>query len=259
MNKNSYCLVVPHYNQYAALEQFLPKLLAHGLPCILVDDGSDENVKQQLRAQVNALIEKHSLECHLIEHDANQGKGAAIYTGSRTAHKRGFTHMVQIDADGQHNEKDIEKFINESQKYPLQIILGAPQFDESAPKARLYGRKVTDFWVALETLSMGIKDSLCGFRVYPLTCFNEVREKCSVGLRMDFDTDFIVKSIWMGVQVRFIETKVIYTQHNDSHFHYLNDNLRLIWLHIRLMCGMFIRLPKLLRWRLSGHWASTNK
>jgi len=127
-------------------------------------------------------------------------------------------------------------------------FLAAPQFDDSAPKARVYGRKVTDFWVALETTSLAIKDSLCGFRIYPLTEFEHVFDKYHIGKRMDFDTDVLVKSVWEGIDIRFIETNVIYFENSVSHFHYLQDNLRLIWLHTRLMCGMLVRLPLRL-WR----------
>lgn len=256
--KENYCLVVPHFEQYKSLKEFLPKLMDLGLSVILVDDGSREKTKIRLRERIRYLEKKFDCECHLIEHDENKGKGAAILTGSRVARNFGFTHMIQIDADAQHDLNDVPLFISESEEYPDQIISGVPVFDESVPKARLYGRKVTDFWVALETLSLSIRDSLCGFRVYPLWQFQTVYDEFKIGSRMQFDTDIMVKSIWQGTQVRFVETKVVYNTVSESHFHYLNDNLRLIWLHTRLMCGMIIRLPKLIQQRLSGHKASTN-
>lgn len=255
---HNYCLVVPHYEQYKSLRDFLPKLMGLGLPCILVDDGSSEETKKSLRMQINSFAENSINECHLVEHEENRGKGAAIFTGSRMASDLGFSHIIQIDADGQHDIRDVSLFIQESKHYPNQIISGAPTFDDTAPKARLYGRKVTDFWVALETVSLSIRDSLCGFRVYPLAQFQQVYNKFSIGPRMDFDTDLMVKSVWLGIQVRFIETKVIYTGTNESHFHYIRDNVRLVWLHTRLMFGMLFRLPKLLQLRLTGHTASTN-
>ena len=256
--KDNFCLVVPHYEQYKSLKEFLPKLLDLGLTIIMVDDGSREKTKIRLRERIRYLEKKYSNECHLIEHDDNKGKGAAIYTGSRVARNFGFSHMIQIDADGQHDVNDVPAFIEQSEQYPDQIISGAPTFDDSAPKARVYGRKVTDFWVALETMSLSIRDSLCGFRVYPLSQFQEAHDRFTIGPRMDFDTDIMVKSVWLGIPIRFVETKVIYTDKSTSHFHYVRDNLRLIWLHTRLMCGMLIRLPQLVSLRLSGQKASSN-
>ena len=250
---SDYCVLVPHFNHLAALTTFLPKLESLSLECIVVDDGSESKTKLELKSLINPL---HGF--HLIEHAENKGKGAAIETGSRHARQLGFTHMLQIDADGQHDLADVPSFLQYSKLHPRQIVSGAPCFDESAPKARVYGRKVTDFWVALETLSLGVKDSLCGFRVYPLAEFQRVYQKHHIGAGMEFDTDVLVKSIWQGIQVHFIPTKVIYFENSVSHFHYLRDNLRLIYLHIGLMVGMLIRLPKLLYWRLIGRMATSN-
>ena len=136
-----------------------------------------------------------------------------------------------------------ENFISLSKQYPGAIISGAPKFGDDAPKTRVYGRKVTDFWVMLETLSLSIKDSLCGFRIYPLDQFEKVFDRYHVGKRMEFDTDVLVKSVWENVPVHFIDTVVQYPTNSVSHFYYLRDNLRLINLHIRLMIGMLVRLP----------------
>ena len=232
------CLVVPHYNHTQAFEAFLPKLSDLGLACIVVDDGSDPEAKAEL---ISMLTNYSSIQ--LVEHARNRGKGAAMWSGAHAARQAGFTHMLQIDADGQHDVADVTRFIEDATAYPAAIISGAPQFDGSAPKARVYGRKVTDFWVALETGSLAIKDSLCGFRVYPLNEFELIFDKYHIGKRMDFDTDVLVKSVWEGIDIRFIDTNVVYLENSVSHFHYLQDNLRLIHLHTRLMLGMAVRLP----------------
>ncbi|NND00084.1 MAG: glycosyltransferase family 2 protein [Gammaproteobacteria bacterium] len=252
MNEPAYCILVPHFNHLPALQAFLPTLLALDLPGIVVDDGSRVDVKDKLRD----LLAPYS-DFELAEHAANKGKGAAILTGARLARARGFSHILQIDADGQHDVSDAHKFIEYSKSSPEQIVSGSPTFDHNAPKARVHGRKITNFWVALETLSFGVKDSLCGFRIYPLTQFEQVAENYHLGLRMDFDTEILVKAVWHGISLHFIRTRVIYPPQSVSHFHYLRDNLNLIWLHTRLMAGMLIRLPRLLVWRLSGRTAST--
>ena len=251
MTKPKYCLVIPHFNHVANLEAFLPQLLSTKLPCLIVDDGSADNAKQVLRQLL-----ADSDQCQLSEHVENQGKGAAMMTGAKFARSLGYTHILQIDADGQHDVSDIPAFIEYSKKHPNQIVSGAPVFDKTAPKARVYGRKVTTFWVALETLSLGLKDCLCGFRIYPLDQFEQVANDFSLSTRMEIDTEILVKSVWAGIKVHFIETKVIYPENSVSHFHFLQDNIRLICLHIRLMLGMIVRFPKLLIWRLTGHAAS---
>ena len=219
----------------------------------MVDDGSQT---KQLLALASLITKTAGFV--LVEHKENRGKGAAMMTGAKKARELGYTHVLQIDADGQHEVNDVKLFLEYSKEHPQQIISGAPVFASDAPKARVYGRKVTDFWVALETLSLNFKDSLCGFRIYPLDQLEQVMAKYSLGNRMDFDTEVLVKSVWQGSQVHFIPTKVRYIENNVSHFHYLRDNLSLIFLHTRLMIGMLIRLPKLLFWRLQGHTASSD-
>lgn len=245
-SKSAYCLTVPHYNHYASFEKFLPKLDSLKLPCIVIDDGSDTEVLEKLEKTLRAY--PHIV---LLKHGYNRGKGAAILTGATFARQQGHTHILQIDADGQHDINDVNALIELSEQNPHCIISGAPYFDESAPKARVYGRKVTDFWVALETLSLKIKDSLCGFRIYPLLEFEQIFDDFNIGKRMTFDTDIIVKSQWRGIDVKFIDTKVIYIENNASHFHYLRDNTRLIKLHITLVLGMIIRIPTIIKNRLS--------
>lgn len=226
---------------------FLPQLVASGLPLVIVDDGSSDDS----RAQVAAMAQTYAT-VNFFALQRNRGKGGAVKAGLLFARSLGFTHAIQIDADGQHNVADIDEFVRRSQQQPAAIICGKPVFDASAPKSRVYGRKVTDFWVALETLSLKIKDGLCGFRVYPLTQIENVLDHYFVGNRMDFDTELLVKAVWLNTELVFINTKVIYPEQSVSHFNYLRDNLLLIRLHSRLMLGMVVRLPMLLWRRLRG-------
>lgn len=242
-----YCIVIPHYKHEILFTQFLPKVAELNLPCIVVDDGSGEasfnEVKKLLQDMPNF---------HFIKHRTNRGKGAAVITGCCHASAMGFTHAVQLDADGQHNIDDVEKLLNHSKANGNTIVSGKPFFDETAPKIRVYGRRITDFWVALETFSFKIKDSLCGFRVYPLAEFENIVDRYFIGSRMDFDTEILVKAVWADIDVHFIPTKVIYHENTVSHFHYLRDNSMLVQLHVRLLFGSFIRSPRLIHNRIKA-------
>ena len=239
----TYGLLVPHYNHARQFERFLPSLLATGLTCLVIDDGSEAEQQLYLRK----LLAEHPqmrLHCHV----RNRGKGAAVKSGLCLARTLGFSHVIQIDADGQHNLADLPQFIALSEQNPSAILSGKPTFDESVPKARKYGRRITDFWVALETLSLRIKDGLCGYRVYPLNEMESVLDRFYIGARMDFDTEVLVKATWLNIPLYFIKTGVIYPENNVSHFKYWRDNLVLIRLHTRLMFGMLTRFPAIL-WR----------
>lgn len=243
----NYCFVIPHYNHHLAFSQFLPKLLELSIPCVIVDDGSSlESI-----ASVEQLVEQHD-NVYFLKHAFNRGKGAAFFTACYYARALGFSHAIQVDADGQHDINDVAAFVDYSKENPEAIVSGKPYFDDSAPKLRVYGRRVTDLVVALETLSFQIKDGLCGFRIYPLSQIERLLDKYHIGVRMDFDTEILVKSVWADIPLHFMPTKVIYPENSVSHFHYWRDNFLLISLHTRLILGMLLRSPMLIARLLRG-------
>jgi hypothetical protein len=155
---------------------------------------------------------------------------------------------LQIDADGQHDVADVPRFLAESHADPQALVCGKPIYDDSVPRARLYGRYVTHVFVWIETLSMAIHDSMCGYRLYPLdaTCAEIARK--ALPARMDFDTEVAVRLSWRGLPVRNLPTRVIYPENGLSHFRMWRDNLRISAMHTRLLLGMLPRAP-LLFWR----------
>lgn len=242
----SYCFVIPNYNHTVLLAQLIANLAKHNLPIIMVNDASC----QQARAIFHALAEQYSC-LSVIDHLENQGKGGAVQTGLSAAFTLGYSHAVQVDADGQHDLNDVDKLIAESKKYPQALISGKPVYDQSIPKHRYYARNITHFWVWVETLSFKIKDTMCGFRVYPLASSVQLIQQTKLGKRMDFDIEVMVRLAWKNVELRFIDTKVAYPEHGVSHFRAFEDNMLISWLHTRLFFGMLPRIPSLLLRKLT--------
>jgi glycosyltransferase involved in cell wall biosynthesis len=236
--------VVPVYNHPATIAAVVQQILAHDLPCILVDDGSEAACAQVLRA----MAQRHPGRVALLRLPINQGKGAAMVAGFRLARDRGHTHVLQIDADGQHDCADIPLFVAQARAQPQAVIAGCPVYDDSVPRGRLYGRYATHVWVWINTLSLDIRDSMCGFRMYPLASLLPLLERVRIGTRMDFDSDVIVRLHWRGVPVRNQPTRVTYPRDGISHFRLWRDNVRISALHARLFVGMLWRAPVLL-WR----------
>ena len=252
------CIIIPCYNHGATMADVIAHIQPLGLPCIVVDDGSESetaNELSRLAAENGWLI--------LETFPLNRGKGAAVIHALTVAAQKGFSHALQVDADGQHQLADIPRLLADAEKYPEYLISGRPIYDSSVPKARLYGRYVTHVWVWIETLSLELKDSMCGFRVYPLGPSLALLKQHAIGERMDFDTEIMVRLYWQGTRSRFIPTRVIYPPDGLSHFDALKDNLRISWMHTRLFFGMLPRIPKLLRMRnknsASPHWSRTQE
>jgi len=236
-------VVIPVYNHPATIGTMVAAVRAHGLPCVLVDDGSEPGC-----AAVLDTLAASGPDVTLVRLPVNQGKGGAMMAGLREALRRGHTHALQIDADGQHATADIPAFIALSKVSPDAVICGTPVYDRSVPKGRLYGRYLTHVWVWINTLSLDIRDSMCGFRVYPLAPTVAAIDGARLGRRMDFDPEILVRLHWRGVPFVHQPTAVTYPQDGISHFRGLEDNVLISRMHARLFFGMLLRLPMLL-WR----------
>lgn len=238
------CVVIPVYNHGDAIGGVVASVLRHGLPCLMVDDGSEPGCAQRIRE----LSAAHPEQVRALRLDQNQGKGGAMLAGFREAGRLGYSHALQIDADGQHDGDDLPRFAALAAQHPQAVICGTPVYDESVPKGRLYGRYATHVWVWINTLSFAIQDSMCGFRVYPLAPTLELIDAVAIGRRMDFDVEILVRLYWRGVEVVNQPTRVHYPVDGVSHFRVLRDNLMISRMHAKLFFGMLLRLPLLL-WR----------
>ena len=239
-------VVIPVYDHPATIGAVVGAALLQGHDCLLVDDGSEP----ACAAVLDALAASADGRVPLVRLPRNQGKGGAMVAGLARAAVLGYSHALQIDADGQHDSADIARFMALARVHPLAVICGRPVYDHSVPRARLWGRYATHVWVWINTLSFDIHDSMCGFRVYPLEAVVDLLQKQRIGRRMDFDTDIVVRLHWRGLQVVNQPTRVVYPPDGVSHFRLWRDNLLISRLHARLFLGMLWRLPLLL-WRRS--------
>ena len=235
------CIIIPVYNHQHGIKKILPGIQKKGWPIFLVNDGSNRDCQSTMEA----LADEHT-STQLINLPYNQGKGAALKKGMRVAHQQGFTHAIQIDADGQHNIDDIEHFMARAEKSPDAIICGQPIYDCSVPKHRFYARYLTHIWIWINSLSFSIKDSMCGFRCYPTKAFISIIDNEYTGSRMDFDSEIMVQWIWRGHKVINYKTQVSYPPDGISHFLLWKDNYLITKMHTRLFFGMLRRLPKLI-------------
>lgn len=241
MSEFNPCAVVPVYNHGSTCRTVVDDLVQKGLSVILVDDGSRADTKEELEA-----ISRDSDRCHLFTLAVNQGKGGAVMHGLKEAFKLGYSHALQVDADGQHDLEKIKQFIGEAEKNPEALICGHPVYDETVPKSRESGRKITTFFVSVETLSRDIVDAMCGFRVYPLEKTCRLITRKNLKKRMEFDIEILVRLHWMGLKMIFYPVKVVYPEDGISNFRMIHDNIAISAVHTLLVLGMIIRLPILL-------------
>jgi predicted LPLAT superfamily acyltransferase len=248
------CAIVPSRNHHTAIAEVVDRLRAAGLPVLVIDDGSDEPARSVLAA----LGHRDGVSVHRLE--PNRGKGGAVVAGFEHADAAGFTHALQVDADGQHDLSAVPRVLDAGARDPRALILGVPQFDRSMPLGRRVGRYITHFWVAVETLTPRLVDAMCGFRLYPLAATLAVVRHEWVGRRMEFDATILVKLNWRGMGFVAVPVGVTYPAGNTSNFRLAADNWRISVAHARLVLTMLVRLPQILRHRpprlkAPSHWA----
>lgn len=237
--------VIPHYCHSISIGQVVAALRAEHIPVLIVDDASP--FEHQARLET---LREEVLDILYLPH--NGGKGHAFKAGMRWAAAQGYSHILQIDADAQHHFPDIARFVSAAQDNPEALICGRPVYGADAPKSRLHGRKITNFWNCIHTASRQLHDGMCGFRLYPLAPALQVIERERIGDRMDFDNEILVHLYWLGLRFIWIDTPIRYAADGISHFRLWKDNLLISKMHNRLFWQMLRRrqLP-----RSCAHWA----
>ena len=240
----SHLVLIPSYNPGPGVVATVLAARAQWSPVWVVVDGSTDGTEKLLR---NMAANDPGLTVMVLPR--NQGKGSAVLAGIEAAAAQGFTHALTMDSDGQHPAELIPAFMAASQAAPEAMVLGKPVFGAEAPALRVNGRKVSNGWANLETLWMGVGDSLYGFRVYPIAPLARIMRSNLFMRRFDFDPEAVVRLCWAGVRPINIDAPVRYLSAEEggvSHFKYLRDNVLLTWMHTRLFLGFLMRLPMLI-------------
>ena len=231
------CAVIPTFDNPLTIGGVVKDVRRHLDDVLIVDDVSHNEARRALDEIAGAGAAR------VIRRDRNGGKGAAVKTGLRAARELGFSHALQIDADGQHDTADIPKFLARAAERPHAAVLGHPVYDETMPRGRRAAHALTNFMVFLQTGGRVIVDPQCGFRVYPVEPALDVAAR---GDRMDFDIEIAVRLVWAGVPIVNVPTGVRYLARaagGTSHFRPVRDNVAITLLHTRLLFAS-------LRWHL---------
>ena len=235
----THLVLIPSYNTGAKLFETVAQARRQWPHVWVVFDGSTDGTAERLQSEHTG-----DPALRVFRLAVNRGKGAAVLHGLAAAHASGFTHVLTMDADGQHEAADIPDMMAISEAQPGAMVLGAPIFDASAPLVRVFGRRAANFLANLETDWAGIGDSLYGLRVYPIAPLLQEFAATRWMRRFDFDPEAAIRLCWRGVTPINFPTKVRYFARCDggvSHFHYLRDNFVLGFMYLRLLAKLLAR------------------
>jgi uncharacterized protein (DUF2062 family) len=225
-------VVVPVYNHPATLRQVVEGVLRQHQQLLVVDDGSCEPVAPLLAG----------LPVELLRHPRNLGKGAALRAAADWGLARGMSHMICLDADGQHAPDDLPRFFAEIADHPKALIVGHRDFEQPGiPGASRFGRQFSNFWLRLQT-GCRLKDCQSGFRAYPLLIFRQLNFWTR---RYNFEVEVLVRSAWAGLELRDVDISVYYPpgEQRISHFRGFMDNWRLTLLNSHFTLRSIVPWP----------------
>jgi len=229
---NKTVVVVPVYNHAATLRQVVEGVLRHHIRVLVVDDGSTDGSIDSVKG----------LPIDILQHAGNRGKGAALKSAAQWGLERGMSHMISLDADGQHDPDDLPEFLTAIAETPQALIVGHRNFDqESIPGSSRFGRQFSNFWLRLQTGSQ-LKDTQSGFRAYPLLIFESLNFWTN---RYNFEIEVLVRSAWAGLELRDIDISVYYPPGDErvSHFRSFVDNWRLTMLNTHFTLRSIVPWP----------------
>ena len=242
-------VVVPTYNNGDTVGDVVRGLQKFHLPILVVDDGSRDSTPMVL-SRIAGI--------ETLQNRFNEGKGAALKRALLYAKDQGFTHILTIDADGQHYPDDVPKFLRKMEENPSGIILGVRDFNkDSIPGSSKFGRSFSNFWIWAET-GLHLADTQTGFRVYPVDAGLVKALACRA---YDFEIEILVRSLWNGQPASQVSIDVFYPSPEErvSHFRPFKDNLRLSLIHTKLFTlSLFLRLWRC-QWKLGKESSSGAK
>lgn len=225
-------ICVPVYENAGTVGRIVRECLAGtSYPLLVVDDGSPDPVAPLLPPDPRVRV---------IRFPENRGKGEALRRGLEEAVAMGLTHLITIDADGQHLPGEIPKLVAAAKEDPWALVIGSRDLGgASVPGVSRFGRSFSNFWVRYQT-GTAVADSQSGFRLYPLFPLQALRFFTK---RFDFEIEVLIRLLWKGTPIREVPVAVHYPEASQrvSHFDKLWDNVRISLLNTALVSLSLLR------------------
>jgi glycosyltransferase involved in cell wall biosynthesis len=215
---HNFAIIIPAYNEVATIRDLAERALAHGVPVIVVDDGSADGTAGVLAG----------LPVQLLRHAENQGKAAALWHAAAAALAHGVDLIVTLDGDGQHAPEDIPRLVAAAERHPGCIVIGARLADSSViPKARYLANRAAAFWVSW-ACGQRLNDSQSGFRVYPARLFRELSIAHDRRRSFVFESEILIEAARLGHRCVMVPIAAVYRPGmRTSHFRPVLDVLRI--------------------------------
>lgn len=206
---NRIAIVIPAYNEGTVISKVLMdvyqalKKNKHNFEIIVVDDGSKDNTADEA-AKAGA---------HVISHILNTGSGGATATGLSYAQQQGFDIAATLDADGQHDPRDVLHGIEMLQKNNSDLLIGSRLIDSKGmSKVKILGNRLLTL-VTFLLFGINVTDSQSGLRIFSRQALEDLRWKAH---GYEFCSEMLWRAKQLGLKIEEYPIKAIYTEYSKT-------------------------------------------
>jgi glycosyltransferase involved in cell wall biosynthesis len=208
------CVIIPTYNEAAAIGDIVKAVKALGFDVVVIDDGSSDGTP--------ILAKAHG--AHVLINEKNQGKGACLSRGFGYCLKNGYEMVVTMDGDGQHLPWELPVFIETASHDAPGIVIGNRMAKSGAmPFVRVVTNR-TMSWFISRICGQHIPDTQCGYRLLR----REVLEKVSLTTsKYETESEMLIEASRHGFSIVSIPITSVYLNER-SHINPFVDTLRFL-------------------------------
>jgi len=164
--KHNTWVIIPAHNEEKEIKEVIKKTKKYVDNIVVVDDGSTDKTYEAAK-NANVVV---------LRHVVNLGKGAALKTGCEYAIKKGADNLILIDADSQHDPKEIPNFITNLNK--VDIVFGYRKKSKNMPFILRFGNLFIRETINL-LFNIKLNDPLCGYRAFKSRIYKKIRWNAS--------------------------------------------------------------------------------
>ncbi len=221
MRDDEIAVIIPAYNAEGTIRDLIRQLVEVGFErrdIVVVNDGSLDLTGSIARGE----------EVTVCDHEGNLGKGMALRNGIERARRMNKRRVVTIDADGQHNPREIKAFMIKKNDYDL--IVGQRVDRINMPGLRKLVNRTTSLIVSLLS-GQRIPDAQCGFRMIDIRIFDRIE---LVTANYQTESELVVKAARRGFRIGSVGITTRY-DNEKSYIRPFLDTIRFIGMAVRFL------------------------
>ena len=204
MYRDQICALIPAYNAEISIGQVIDGAREHLARLIVVDDGSADRTGEIARSRGVEVISLPS----------NRGKGYALRRGFSLALDRGCSAVLTLDADGQHDPRDIPRFLQTHATVPEAMLIGSRMAQaDQFPRQRYYSNRTAAFFIS-KALGQFVEDTQCGFRLYPAKILRSIR---FTTCHFQMETEVLLRAVHRGNRLAVVPVTNLYLNGTAPH------------------------------------------